>query len=319
MFGFFIISSYTELFKNTTQSDYNFEYEYAYRSLQTAGKPSETERFNNGRFYPASDEAIEFYVIAVEPDSEFLTIRDGKSELLPNGQTNMTSALADRLGAKAGDTLSFVNKQDGREHSFHIDAIAASHVQGIYMPLADFNALLGYPDDSYIGLWSNASLDIPQRELAGAKVMSELSGSIDKMLGPLIGAMGAIIFVACIVALIILYIVTSLLIEENRRTISLFKVFGYKGREVKSLILNSSTFVVIFSFIISIPIVFAAMGTLYDYIGKMINIVLPKTINPMFILACFALILVTYQLSKAICARNVNSVSMGEALKAGSE
>ncbi|MDR1558184.1 MAG: hypothetical protein LBS84_00550 [Clostridiales bacterium] len=30
LFGFFIVGSYTELFKNSTESDYNFEYEYAY-------------------------------------------------------------------------------------------------------------------------------------------------------------------------------------------------------------------------------------------------------------------------------------------------
>ncbi|MDR1558185.1 MAG: FtsX-like permease family protein [Clostridiales bacterium] len=131
--------------------------------------------------------------------------------------------------------------------------------------------------------------------------------------------MGSIIFVAAVVALIILYLVTSLIIDENRKTISLFKVFGYKGREIKALILNSSTFVVAIGFLLSVPLVYASTGTLYDYIGGMINIVLPQTVNPLYILACFIIIMGTYQLSKWMCAKKVNSVSMSEALKAGSE
>lgn len=319
LFGFMLASSFNEMFKNSTESAYRFEYEYAFKNLQSAETPEGVEVFNNGRFYSESNEAIEFYIVGVEPGSTFLTLKDNKGNPLSNTQTNITKVLADRLGIKAGDTVSFINKQDGKEYAFHIDAVADSHVQGINMPITEFNKILGYPENSYIGLWSDTKLDIPASELAGAKTMSEIAGSIDEMLRPLITSMAVIIFVACVVALIILYLVTSLIIEENRSTISLFKIFGYKRREIKSLVLNSSTYVVLVGFIISIPIMLTSMGALYDYIGSMVNIVLPTIINPLYVLICFVLIMLTYQLSKLICSRKLNEVSMSEALKAGTE
>lgn len=119
--------------------------------------------------------------------------------------------------------------------------------------------------------------------------------------------------------MIILYLVTSLIIEENRRTISLFKVFGYKRREIRSLILDSSTYVVLIGFIISVPILFGSMDILFGYIGSTVNIVLPTVINPLYVFVCFVLIMLTYQLCKLMCAKKVNTVSMSEAVKAGTE
>jgi putative ABC transport system permease protein len=125
--------------------------------------------------------------------------------------------------------------------------------------------------------------------------------------------------IACVVGLIIIYLVTSLIIEENKNTISLFKIFGYKRREIRSLVLNSSGFVIIAGFIISIPIMAASMSAMYGYLGAMINLVLPIIISPLYVIICFVAIMLTYQLSKSLCAKKVTAVSMNEALKAGTE
>jgi len=117
-----------------------------FKNLQYNETPEGAEVFNNGRFYPESNEEIEFYIIAVEPDSKFLTLEDGRGNPLSNDRTSITKVLADRLGIKAGDTVSFINKQDGKKYTFHIDAVADSYVQGIHMPITEFNKILGYPE-----------------------------------------------------------------------------------------------------------------------------------------------------------------------------
>ena len=57
---------------------------------------------------------------------------------------------------------------------------------------------------------------------------------------PLQVTVGVISFTAFIIGIIVIYVVTSLIIEENKGNISLMKVFGYRRKEVNSLILNSS-------------------------------------------------------------------------------
>lgn len=149
--------------------------------------------------------------------------------------------------------------------------------------------------------------------------MSELPNAMDEFFGQMVSMIALMTIVSSIVALIILYLVTSLIIEENRNTISLFKVFGYRRREIKSMILNSSNFVIVAGFMISIPIMAASMSAMYGYIGKMINLVLPTVISPFYVAICFGFIMLTYQLSKLLCSKRVTEVSMSEALKAGTE
>ena len=317
LFGFTIMSSFNQVFQTDI---YQFEYEYTFRELQYGEAPQGAEVFNAGMFYPEQDERIEFWVTGIEPDSNSLNLTDSSGNPLPADQTNITKPLAERLGIEAGDKASFVRKEDGREYVFQIDAVADTYAeQFIFMPITEYNELLGYPEDSYIGLFSTRELDIPTAQLSGTKTLSEIPGALDELLGPMIAMLVIITLISCVVALIIIYLVTSLLIEESKTTISLFKVFGYRRREIHSLILNSSTLVVLTGFIIGIPVALISFGAVYGYLGDMINFVLPTVINPLYVLLCFVLVMLTYQLSKRLSAKNLDTISMSEAIKAGTE
>ena len=318
VFGFTVLNSMNHVFE--TSDVYKFEYEYSFRDLQYGEAPDGAEVFNAGKFYPENNEGIEFYITGIEPDSILVILKDNKGNVIPNNQTNITKSLANRLGIKAGDTVTFINKEDGKPHTFHIDAVAESYIeQFIYVPIDEFNKKMELPEDSYIGLFSTKELDIPDEKLSGTKSMSQLPEAMDEFMGQMISMVALITIVSSVVALIILYLVTSLAIEENRNTISLFKVFGYRRGEIRSLILNSSTFVVVAGFLIGIPVAVASMGSLYGYLGDMINLVLPPIVSPLYVIISFAAIMLTYQLSKWMCAKNIDTVSMSEALKAGTE
>lgn len=318
LFGFTIMSSFDHAF-NTTDT-YQFEYEYAFKDLQYGEAPKGAEVFSAGRFYPENNEKIEFYISGVEPDSTILTLKDSKGNLLPNDRTNITKPLADRLGIKAGDDVSFINKEDGKAYTFHIDAVADSSMeQFIFMPIDKLNAQLKLPENSYMGLWSTIKLDISDELLSGTKKLSEIPNAMDEMLGTMVSMVVMMTIISCVVALIILYLVTSLIIEENKNTISLFKIFGYKRSEIRSLILNSSTFVIVAGYLISIPFVAVSFGAMYGYLGSTINLVLPTVISPFYVVLCFVVIMLTYQLSKLMCAKKVNGVTPSEALKVGTE
>jgi putative ABC transport system permease protein len=303
-----------------TSDVYQFEYEYSFRDLQFGEVPEGAEAFNAGKFYPENNEEIEFYISGIESNSTLVTLKDNKGNLIPNNQTNITKSLANRLGIKAGDTVTFINKVDGKPYTFHIDAVVDSYIeQFIYVPIAEFNKKMGLPENSYMGLFSTTKLDIPGEKLSGTKAMSELPEAMDEFFGQMVSMVVMMTVVSSVVALIILYLVTSLIIEENRNTISLFKVFGYRRREIRSLILNSSILVIVVGFITAIPLALASMGAVYGYLGKMINLVLPPIVSPLYVAISFAVIMLTYQLSKLLCTKNVEAVSMSEALKAGTE
>ncbi|RYD02169.1 hypothetical protein N752_27340 [Desulforamulus aquiferis] len=184
LFGFTVMNSMNYVFNNSITETYRFEYEYAFKDLQYGKAPEGAEVFSAGRFYPENNEGIEFYITGVEPGSTILTLNNSKGNPLPNDQTNITEPLANRLGIRAGDSVSFINKQDGKLYTFHIDAVADSYAeQFIFMPIDEFNAQLGLPENSYMGLWSTKKLDIPDGQLSGTKSLSEMPNAMDELLG----------------------------------------------------------------------------------------------------------------------------------------
>lgn len=60
-------------------------------------------------------------------------------------------------------------------------------------------------------------------------------------------------------------------------------------------------------------------NALYGYLGEMINLVLPIIISPLNVTVSFVLIMIIYRLTKMLCAKKVNRITMSEALKAGAE
>lgn len=124
---------------------------------------------------------------------------------------------------------------------------------------------------------------------------------------------------AVLIAVIIIFLVTSLMIDENRNTISLLKVLGYRGKELAKLILNSSTPAVFIGFWLGLPFMLAFGNNLYGYVAEMINMVIPMIVNPLYVLISFVLIFAVYEITKRLCGRKLAKISMSEALKAGTE
>jgi len=86
------------------------------------------------------------------------------------------------------------------------------------------------------------------------------------------------------------------------------------------LILNSSTIVVIIGYIIGIPLILRALGVLTQSLENSIGLTLPPMrIDLPYILIGFMVVMLSYELSKRLCRKKVNAVSMSEVLKSGME
>ncbi len=320
LFGFTINHSMNVVFKGGMDEMYSFRWEYSFKEIQHGAIPEGAEPFNAIRCYPEGRESVEFYITGIAPDSSGITLRDTQSSELPKDQVNITRPLSQRLKLRPGDTISFVNKLDGSTYSLRIDGIADTYAgQFIYIPLSELNGMTGQAEDSYSGLFSMRELDINERLLSGVKDLQNLTSAMDDIALPMVTMVVFMTVIAGLMGAIIIFLVTSLMIEESHTTISLLKVFGYKKREVGKLILNSSTPAVIAGFCLGVPVMLISANAMYGYLGEMINLVLPIVVNPMYILISFVLIMLVYELTKMLCGRKLAGISMSEALKAGKE
>lgn len=299
---------------------YDFKYEYVFTSAKTGTPPAETEPFNAAYVSLADNEDISFYVTGVLPSTKMLRLKDASGQSFQPEQSTITATLAQKLNVKPSGSVTVFDTEDGRKHSFTIEKIADTYVGDfLFLPLERFNAEFGYPADAYSGIWSGEAMTLPQGEIQSTKsidtVVAGLGRMIDQM-GPMVYGLVAAAF---LLGLIIIYIVTGLVVDESRTSISLMKVFGYRKKEIGKLVLGSNTLIVILGYLLGIPALLGTAGVFFGSLTENLQIVLPVKLNVLYTLFGFIVVMATYELAKWMCRKKVARIPMSEALKAGTE
>lgn len=317
LMGFALKNSVDHLLK--VEAVYKYQYEYVFSAFRHTA-PTYGEAFSLGPFAPKSDDKKDFVVYGVNPATKYVHLEDKKGNLLSFNKVVITKPLATRMNIKEHDRIELVSKLDSKAYTITVDSIADSYIgEYIYMPLTEFNEMLHYPQDSYLGIWSQEQLDFAEDTLVSSSSIQELQEAYDALTLSLRYALGAIAFLAFIIGLLVLYVVTSLVIEESKENIALMKVLGYRQKEIYSLVLNSSTFIVLLGFALGVPLMLALLKAMFQSVAANSSFNMPVRIDYIYILAGFAVIYLIYELSKALSRKKINRIGLTEALKSGGE
>ncbi|MEL7610292.1 MAG: ABC transporter permease [Bacillota bacterium] len=320
LLGFTAKSSIDYFLNGSIRDSFHFEYEYFYKALHSDALPSGTESFSAATFIRAGDGKDDFIISGIDPNTRFIVLKGPSGADMDTHKVIMTKPLAAKLDTEAGDTITVQNKVSGKNYSVTVDQIADSYIgEYIFMPLDAYNTLFGLPAGSYLGLWSREKLPLDETQLYSAKSVEESIQAFGTIVEPLQDAVGIISAMAFAIGMIVIYVVTSLIIEENRGNISLMKVFGYRRKEINRLILNSSTFIVIAGYLVGIPLILASMTQLYGSLTQDIDLTMPVTLDLPYILVGFVVVSLIFMLAKTVSGRKINRIAMSEALKPGME
>ncbi|WP_238881846.1 ABC transporter permease [Clostridium sp. YIM B02551] len=315
LFGFAAKSSLGKLVNEGIEDTFKYNYSYVFNSLQK-DTPKAGEAFSEIPFSLKSNSKVDITVYGVSNNSQYVTFNDKSGSRLSTDKVIITRGLADKLNAKENDNIKVISKLDSKEYEITVDSIAESYVGNyVYMPLSEFNTMLNLPEKSYMGLWSTEKLDIPQNKLLTTVTKDDIKNAFDAMTAPIQGVVGTMAFISFIIGLIVIYVVTSMIIEENKENISLMKILGYRKKEVYSMILNSSVFLVIIGYILGIPLLIVSLNAMFKSLTQEMSISLPITINYVYLLIGFIIIYATYEISKTLSKRKLNKIAMDEILK----
>jgi len=320
LYGLTMKSSVDYMLNEGVKELYNFKYEYVFSQEKTGIPPAGTEQFAAAYVSLADNEDVSFYVTGVLPDTERIKLKDTEGRVLKPEQVTITAPLAEKLKLDEGDSLKVFDTENSQEHTFTIEKVADTYGGDfLFMPLAQFNTEFGQPGDAYMGIWSDEPMTFAPGEIRSTK---SIEGVI-KGFGILIQQMGAMIYgliaAAFAISLIILYLVTGLVVDESRTSISLMKVFGYRKKEIGRLILGSNTCIVVAGYLLGIPALLGTVGALYGSLTESLQVVLPVKLNFGYMLGGFVVVMATYELAKLMCRKKVARIPMSEALKAGAE
>ena len=320
LLGFGTKDSLDFLISDSFNNMYQYEYIYTFNSLQTE-EPAYGEMVSLSPFTIAAEEStISTVVYGIEKDAVLINLTDANGNKLDYSKLIITQALADRLDILPGDSITIQNKINMKTYTLEVGAVTEYYLGNfIYMPIGELNSMLGYPAGSYLELYSDKGLDISPASLLSSTSRQYIIAGYDSIVEPIRAMAGLIGLASFLIGLIILYVVTSLLIEENKDTISLLKILGYDKKRLYALMLNPYTVFVVLGYLLSVPLILYSLGLFFDEMTAEMNMIIPPQLTVTSILLGFIIIFLTYQLSKIMNRRKISKILMSDGFKSNME
>lgn len=315
LFGFGANDSIDHLY-NVISNNLKQQYFYRFTDFQF-DKPEKGEAVSYSVF-EASDKnnnKINLSIYGISANSKYTNLKDLKGEPVEVDKNIVSFSLAKKLGLEEGDHFKVVNKYNSKEYELKVEKISDDYLYQAFIPLERFNSLFGYPKESYLGIFSMDKLDFDSTKSVDVMITSEQNEGYKSLTQVIKVVLGFITVISFLIAVCVIYIVTVMIIDENKTGISLLKILGYSKKKVFSLILNSNTVLVILGFVLAIPLALLLISGFFDIVSTKMIFAIPTRLEKINYLFVFIIILVTYETSKRLCRRRIMSVSMSDLMK----
>lgn len=292
-----------------------YEYQYILKSpIEIDDKNAEKmQMYNLITYYELGDLDMNISFMGVTDDTKFFKdIKLPKNE----GCITITKPLSQKLNIKIGDSMTFEDEYADKKYTLEVtDICDYTSSMGAFMKMEQLNELLGYEKTTYNSYVSNEKLSINEGNIIKYITRDDLIGSTEQMMESFNGIFEIVKIFSVLIYIIIMYILTKTVIEKNSLYISFMKVFGYRTKEINKLYLNATTFTVIASLLICIPLEVFCFKYALVYISSMIEGYLPFYLPASVYITIILTGIITYLLINTLIIFKVRKIPMSEALK----
>ena len=287
---------------------------------------------------PGKYKSEEVLLYGIEPDSRYVTIdfnntkdkkdEAGNKEKADNKNTAnaekesaavyISSAYADKFLLHVGDTITLKEKYEKEKYSFKIAGVYDyTAALCVYMPRSELNDIFDLGEDYYSGYFSDTELTDIKSQYIGSVVdldaLTKISRQLDVSMGSMMSMVNGF---AIMIYMVLIYLLSKIIIEKNAQSISMVKILGYTNGEISKLYIMSTSLVVVFCLLLSLPLETVIMKVLFrEMMLSSISGWITLWIDPMIYVQMFAAGIITYGIVVLLEFRRVKKVPMDEALK----
>ncbi len=203
----------------------------------------------------------EVSVYGVEDNSLYIKLDADFAEKADKDEVYISQAYADKYNVNVGDTIVLSEKYENKDYTWKVyDIYDYTAGIAVFMTNEKFNEIFDNDKDDFSGYICNEPITDIDEEYIAAEITEDDLLKVARQLDHSMGAyMVYFQYVCMIVAALILYLLTKIIIEKNERAISMTKVLGYSDSEIASLYLIPTAIFVFFTEFISIYLGYVLM------------------------------------------------------------
>ncbi len=264
---------------------------------------------------PVVIDGFDAVLTAIDEDNQTRTLYDRRGNELNSKLTQglvITKSFADLSRLKVGDTVT-VRVANERLDLTILGVADLYPGNTVFYDRAVLSQLLFDFDGVFNLLYSSERIDddLYRNIVHVDEIIEQIS-----FLNRLVETMMVFIMVSAgIMALIIIYLLTVLSVEDQTYEISLFKVIGYDSKEISKMVLGGYQKLNVFLFILTIPITLVAFYVLRLWMIQEFGFFLPIRMQLWHVLIALIVFITVYAFATMRAKHNVAKRSLQEALK----
>ncbi len=307
-------NSYMEKEDNSS-SDYVF---------QKSAKVSKIIKKDGEEILDVND--TELSLNGVDSTLNYLKASNDKKEDLFSILTDKTIIINENVkklfSVDIGDKLVF-NIND-KNYSYYIVGINNTYLDtSCYVKRSDLSKMIGYTKDIYNVKYTNDNKyssikNISEDEkdtISMVFSLNDLKNNIKRQMDVYNKSIYVVIIFASFMALIIICVIANIIIEENKKTISLMKVMGYSSKRISRIVLNIYTPVVCLAYFLSIPCMINLLKKIISVLSNDMKLLIPISFGFKNMMLGLFLILLAYFIAMNISRKSLNKIPLSIALK----
>lgn len=289
-----------------------YEYQYILKAPVDNEDGEKVKMYSVSTYSKKYQKDIEITLMGVEEDSSLFPFNAAKEK----DKAVISEPMAKKLKLKTGDTITLKDGYLDKEYTFTVEDICDyNSTLAIFMERGVLNDLLGADAEDYNCLLSNDRLDIDEAYVAKYLTRNDILGATSQLMEMFDTILKVFCIASVAIYMILMYILTKTVIEKNALYISFMKVFGYNSKEAGSLYLHATTYTVIFSVLICLPLQYFSFVAMMDYITGMIEGYVPLYMPSWVYVFVTAVGIGTYFIINFFHVQKVRHIPMSYALK----
>lgn len=254
-------------------------------------------------------------VYGVQRRSRYIDLPEMK-----DGECFVSKSFMAKFGVAEGDEITLSEKYEDTDYTLRIAGIYEGRGSdgniAAYMANDAYNSLFAHDDGSFSGFLSNKEItDIDRKYIATTVTIDDvtkISRQLDHSMGQF---MTYFQYMGIILAAVLIYLITKIIVDRNENAISMTKVLGYTDREISKLYITTTTFVVIVADISALAVGSYSMKRIWKMAMMRMEGWFPFEITTLAYVKMFIFVFIGYLIVTRIDMRRIKRIPMDQALK----
>ena len=311
-----------DYYKNNIDGMIFAKYQYVLKSYEDEDNNlittdnKEAEKFDMTSLEKKSDALNEeISVYGIEKDSKYVKIKNLNS--LKKNEVYISASFADKYGISVGDTVSLDEKYENKTYKFKVVGLYhKSQSLAVFMSIDNYGKVFDLKENEFSGFLSDSEItDIDEDNIATTITIHDITKMADQLDHSMGSYMTYFQILCILLAAVMIYLLTKLIIEKNENAISMTKILGYENKEIASLYLLSTSIVVIISDAVSVILGTLVMNAawrimLFSYSGWF-----AFHMKPLGYAKMFGFVLIGYLIVMIFDFQRIKRIPMDQALK----